>query len=573
MAQRIVRPGELLAMDPSKLSRGADGFFWELLAGVPENERNGSIGIVHVRGPLSHHKEDGGDSYEGIYSRVVKAYEDDAAFVLMCFDTPGGVVSGLDEFGAALQKLRRQMKRPLVGWINEMAASAGYSLASRCDEIFCPKTAIVGSIGVVSTIVSQERADKAAGLDIRLITSGARKSDGHVHVKISDDAIAAERARVDELARGFFRLIADRRGMSVDKVRGLEANIFLGPAARRKGLVDGVTSLPDLLGSLEERASSRRKRAAAGNETDRRVDKRLDSGTTSASMRHNTARVDSTRPKELAAMPVALDILIKKTEAKLTSEHDPVTRASLTLKLANYLAAKKDTDDEDEDDDEDDDEEKKKAKKAAAKAAGEAAKKAEESKQAEEEAKKAKKAAREDEEEATKALLARGDDTSRAALAVVESVTGRKGQDALGALMGLVGRLQKIEQSHADTTARLEAQEREALIKRATRFVPARLVAALGNDVAALRALVEEAEKGEPLVNTSEGDLMRPKQSVPGTEGSLSKESLAMIDSAVLACPAGMDPKEYRSALVKGHLDAQASSARDRLNGSPVGRF
>jgi ClpP class serine protease len=579
MVQRIVRPGELLAMDPSKLSRGADGFFWEILAGIPENERSGSVGIVHVRGALSHHKEDGGDSYESIYARVVRAYDGlegqgEASFVLMCFDTPGGVVSGLDEFGTAIQKLRRAKGRPLIGWVNEMAASAGYSLASRCDEVFCPKTAIVGSIGVVSTIVSQAAADKAMGLDVRLITSGARKADGHIHVPITNDAIEAERARVDELALGFFRLVADRRGMSVAKVRSLEANIFLGPAARRKGLVDGVTSLPELLGSLEERSSARRKRAAGGNETDRRVDKALDSGTTSASMRHITARVDSTRPKEQAAMPVALDILIKKTEAKLTSEHDPHARAALTLKLANYLAAKKDADDEDEDDDEDDDE-KKAAKKEAARAAGEAAKKAEESKQAEEAAKKAKKAAHEEEEEA-KALLARGGDgATRAALAILEEATGLKGPAAVGAGMGLLSRLQKVEASHAEMAARAAASERESLIARATKYVPARLVAALGNDVSALRSLVAEAEKGAPLISTEDGDLMKPKAVVPGTEESLSKDVLAMIDSAVLACPASMSPKDYRAALVKGHLDAQAASTRERLNGagSAGGRY
>lgn len=566
----------MLAMDPSKLSRGADGsFFWELLAGIPANERSGSVGIVHIRGALSHHKEDGGDSYESILERVSRAYEDDAHFALLCFDTPGGVVSGLNEHIAALRSLRRDRKRPLIGWINEMAASAGFALACACDELFCPRTAIVGSIGVVSTIVSQAAKDKADGLDIRLITSGARKGDGHVHVPIEDDAMAAESKRVEELARGFFGLVSDRRGLSVEKIRSYQASIYLGPEAQRKGLVDnGRASLPDLLGSLEARADARRKRTAAGNETDRRAKSPLDNGTPSGSLRLITARVDSTRPKELAAMPVALDILIKRAEAKLVDERDPHARASLALKLSNYLAAKKDADDEDDDEDDDDEDEKKKAKKAAAKAAGESAKKAEEAKQAKKAAEEARAAAEEEEE--AKALLARaalpGGEQASAALAILEAATGQKGAAALGAGAGLISRLQKVEQALADTSARAVATEREALVARATRYVPARLVAAIANDVPALRALVAEAEKGAPMISTEEGDLIQPKAVIPGTEGGLSKEARAMIDSAVLATPAGMDPKAYREALVKGHIEAQSSTARDRLNGT-AGRY
>src|ERR1019366_943680 len=145
---------------------------------------------------------------------------------------------------------------PLVAFIDETAAPAGHGLCSGCEEILAPPPAIIGSAGVASTIASQARHDAEDGIDFVLITSGARKADGNPHALIEDDAIAAERGRIEELAAQFFILASDARGISTKKIAALEAGIFLGKTtkiddARDVGLVDEIISFDAAMALLD----------------------------------------------------------------------------------------------------------------------------------------------------------------------------------------------------------------------------------------------------------------------------------------------------------------------------------
>ena len=128
-----------------------------------------------------------------------------------------------------------------------MAASAAFAIACACDERYAPPSAIIGSIGVISTMVSQAEADAKAGLDVRLITSGARKADGHLHAPLTEGAIEAETARVAKLAKAFFKIASKATGLSVATIEGFQAGIYLGPDAEKRGLIDSVMSWDDAI--------------------------------------------------------------------------------------------------------------------------------------------------------------------------------------------------------------------------------------------------------------------------------------------------------------------------------------
>jgi Peptidase family S49 len=270
----------MLAMHPGAIQSGPMGFFWMLGSGTKANDRHGSVSTVHIRDGLEHHDDSWSDNYESIVARVgdalsgadvarahkakqrehewregyKKGYQPLAdieivgpSTLLMCIDSPGGVVSGLNEAVATLQKMSKESGVKFVAYANEMAASAAYALACACSEIVCPASAIIGSIGVISTMVSVAEADKEDGIDVRLITSGDRKADGHPHAPISDEAVSTERDRVMKLADAFWGLAGKARGISKERLQGYQAGIFLGHDARRRGLVDRVGSLADTI--------------------------------------------------------------------------------------------------------------------------------------------------------------------------------------------------------------------------------------------------------------------------------------------------------------------------------------
>jgi ClpP class serine protease len=333
--KRAIKHGEALAIDPSAVRAGPEAFFWLWSSPCPCNERVGDakkVAVVHVRGPLDHHDEGWGDSYDAIRARVESALSgadvreelerrkrwgdaeegetaDDSppSAVLLRLDSPGGVVSGLNETVKALRKMGSDAGIPLIAYVDEMATSAAYALACACDEVYLPASGIAGSIGVISTMADQTEADKRMGIRVVTITSGARKSDGHPHVPISDDAVDAEQGRVDKLARQFYRLVEGARlGLSAAKIKGYEAGIFLGSEAVDAGLADGVMAFDEVVGELAS-SSSAKPSLVEGR-------------------------------KEKGPSMLKIKNLVASTKAAISKEKDPKLKAKLAADLKAYEA-------------------------------------------------------------------------------------------------------------------------------------------------------------------------------------------------------------------------------------------
>ena len=436
MKRYALRAGEALAIDPSVVRHDEAGFFIVLGGDPPANEPHGSVCVVHIRGALMHFDGEGGDSYEAILQRVKAGLATEPTAIVFRIESPGGVVAGLNESVFKLQRMSQESGVPFYAFVDEMAASAAYAMCCACEEIFAPPSAIIGSIGCISTMVSQSAADKQMGLDFRLIVSGKRKADGHPHAPIDPDAVKAETARNTELAAQFFDLAGKARGVAPAKLQSLQAAIYLGKEAKRVGLIDDVWTFDELIAGLDQTETPPPETVApnAGNVTDRRakespLDKPNESGSHSTVPRTNN---DSPSAHGAVPMSVKLDALIKRTEAAISTETDPKKIRALQAQLAAFSATKAEMDDGDDEPDkkkkgdEDDDGDSEAAKhaenarkmKAKAKAMGHRAKAAEHKQKAaesEEEAKKCEEEASgadEDDEEA-KAML---DAATRAAL-------------------------------------------------------------------------------------------------------------------------------------------------------------
>lgn len=202
------------------------------------------VAAVVVAGPLTHHpgRSPGCMSYDEILDQVMRACASDAHTVALIFDSPGGDVCGNIETARAIRAQADLSKKALVAYVVGTAASAAYALACAADRIVVQQSAIVGSIGVIDGLKSMVRANTAQGLDVVLVTSGARKADGNPVIPITEDAVAAAQARVNELAGLFHAWVAERRGLSVEQVRSYEANVVVGASAVAAKLADEVAT-------------------------------------------------------------------------------------------------------------------------------------------------------------------------------------------------------------------------------------------------------------------------------------------------------------------------------------------
>lgn len=259
---------EAVAMDApafERLLRHPESFvaFW----GEPDEdteeepyEVKDGVAVVTVRGALS---QRGGSfwfwswaGYDTVQSALERACADDRVrAVLLDLDSPGGVVAGCFDAARAMRAAVEASGKPCVAVASELACSAAYALACVADEIVVPETGIVGSVGVMGTMTSLARMYAEAGVDQRVIASGAAKGDGHPALPISKEALARAQQRIDATAQVFAAWVAERRGMTSDAVLALDARVLAGPAAVTAGLADRVSSGAAALAALQKRVA------------------------------------------------------------------------------------------------------------------------------------------------------------------------------------------------------------------------------------------------------------------------------------------------------------------------------
>jgi signal peptide peptidase SppA len=192
-------------------------------------------------------------SYEGIAAQLRAAGSDPVVrSVLLDISSPGGEAAGMAGL-ADLIRLVRQTK-PVNAFVNDMAASAAYGIASAASEIVISPTSILGSIGVVMLHADRSGELAAQGVKPTLIFAGSHKVDGNPFEPLSDAVRADLQASVDAHYRQFLDTVAAGRGrkLTADMARATEARTFIGTEAIRLGLADRIASFDEVLASLSQ---------------------------------------------------------------------------------------------------------------------------------------------------------------------------------------------------------------------------------------------------------------------------------------------------------------------------------
>jgi signal peptide peptidase SppA len=195
----------------------------------------------------------GHTSYEGIAAQLRAAGQDpEVRSVLLDISSPGGEAAGMAGL-ADLIRLVRQTK-PVTAFVNDMAASAAYGIASAASEIVISPTSIVGSIGVVMLHADRSGELAAQGVKPTLIFAGNHKVDGNPFEPLSDAVRADLQASVDAHYRQFLDTVAQGRGrkLTADMARATEARTFIGTEAITLGLADRIASFDEVLASLSQ---------------------------------------------------------------------------------------------------------------------------------------------------------------------------------------------------------------------------------------------------------------------------------------------------------------------------------
>jgi ClpP class serine protease len=221
--------------------------FFEMFGGFGEcaAEIINGVAVVEIMTPLCNIHDGFWDTYDSIRSRCQLAFDNpEARAVLLRIDSPGGDVAGCFDLARWITAAATMTGKSVYAHIEGCGCSAAYALASAASQVYCADTAIVGSIGVLSTRLDLTAMNTAMGVAVILTTSGAHKADGSPDVPMTAEEAAREQALVNELAAVFFGWVQERRGVDAQP---LQAGVLVGASAKSVGLVDDVMSYDQAL--------------------------------------------------------------------------------------------------------------------------------------------------------------------------------------------------------------------------------------------------------------------------------------------------------------------------------------
>jgi capsid assembly protease len=270
--QQRVEPPAAAAPAAHQLARVTAGVKWEWNSdGRYYNV--GRAAVIPVLGTLVQRSGwldslSGLKSYDSIEQSLMAAMEDwSVEEIIFDYDTPGGEAAGA--FDLADRMLTLRGRKPMTAVVNELAASAGYLLASTAESIVIPRTGYAGSVGVVTAHVDMSQQLEKRGIVVTFVYAGAKKIDGNPYEPLSERVRAEWQREIDEMYGLFVQAVASHRKLEAAAVRSTEAGMFMGRAALERGFADQVNTLANVVHntSLRRGGASRLNSATKGGPT------------------------------------------------------------------------------------------------------------------------------------------------------------------------------------------------------------------------------------------------------------------------------------------------------------------
>ena len=173
------------------------------------------------------------------------------AAVALVINSPGGSAVQSSLIGARIRRLAEEHAIPVHAFVEDVAASGGYWLASAADDIWVDRGSIVGSIGVISSGFGAPVFLARQGFERRVHTSVKSKSMMDPFLPEKKEDVARLKAILEQMHEGFVDHVLARRGDKLtDKKDIFTGEFWLGRRAIELGLVDGEAHLMPKLKEL-----------------------------------------------------------------------------------------------------------------------------------------------------------------------------------------------------------------------------------------------------------------------------------------------------------------------------------
>lgn len=220
------------------------------------------VAIMDIEGPLTYKPvtfmgmDCGGANYQTLKEDFTELVEQGVKTVAFMADSPGGEAFQLFPTANYIKDLAKANDVRLITYVDGLAASAMYGLASISDEIIMAPSSEVGSIGVVVRLMNDSKALEKEGYQRTFVTAGASKVPFDAEGNFREEFLQDIQEKVDALYSEFTEHVALNRNLSVETVRSTEAKTFLPVKALELGLADSVMTIEQFYDHLATVAQS-----------------------------------------------------------------------------------------------------------------------------------------------------------------------------------------------------------------------------------------------------------------------------------------------------------------------------
>jgi protease-4 len=171
--------------------------------------------------------------------------DDDVRAVVLEIDSPGGEVTASDAIYNAV--VRTRAKKPVIVYMDSLAASGGYYVACGGKYLMANETTITGSIGVIIQTLNYEQLFNKIGLASIIFKSGKFKDMLNGARPITPEEREYVQSFVMKTYDKFLGIVATERGLPPDALRDsiADGRIMSGRDAHEHKLIDDLGQIED----------------------------------------------------------------------------------------------------------------------------------------------------------------------------------------------------------------------------------------------------------------------------------------------------------------------------------------
>lgn len=166
------------------------------------------------------------------------------AAVALIVNSPGGSPVQSSLIAGRIRRLSDEKKVPVFAFVEDVAASGGYWLATAADEIFADENSIIGSIGVISASFGFHDLIARYGVERRVYTAGKSKSMLDPFQPENPSDVKRLKALQEDIHKSFIKQVTTRRAGKLPEGKDLfTGDVWVGQGAIDQGLADGIGHL------------------------------------------------------------------------------------------------------------------------------------------------------------------------------------------------------------------------------------------------------------------------------------------------------------------------------------------